>query len=199
MSPLRNSRHEAFAQQLVLGQKTGWTQGAAYSRAGYAAEGKAADVNASRLLSNANNGIAARVQEIVGRGAKRASVTVESLLVELEDARAGATTAEQFAAATGAVIAKGKLAGLMRDRVEVGGPGSFDDCQTPEDVVARLLAEDEPGKLLAMLDNIRALVLRQAADRATLLDETPLAPRLGDEVERSLALFRPAEKGKRSR
>jgi hypothetical protein len=87
----------------------------------------------------------------------------------------------------------------MRDRVEVGGPGSFDDCQTPEDVVARLLAEDEPGKLLAMLDNIRALVLRQAADRATLLDETPLAPRLGDEVERSLALFRPAEKGKRSR
>src|SRR4051794_38212858 len=113
---LRNKRHEAFSQMLVEGQKRAWTQGSCYSRAGYSAEGKAAEANASRLLSNANNGIAARVREIVGRGAARAAVTVESLLSELDMVLAGAVDDRQFGAAKAAIDSKARLKGLFVDK-----------------------------------------------------------------------------------
>jgi hypothetical protein len=125
MSVLKNARHEIFAQQLIQGQKHGWTRGACYSRAGYKAEGKAAEVNASRLLSNANNGIVARVREIVGAGAARAAVTVESLLGELDMVLAGAVDDRQFGAARAAIDSKARLKGLFVDKVEIGQPGAF--------------------------------------------------------------------------
>src|SRR5689334_9768848 len=103
MGALKNPRHENFAQQLVQGQKFGWTRGASYSRAGFRAEGESAEVNASRLLKNAKNGIAARVQEIVGAGADRAAVTVESLLNELDQVLAGAISDRQYGAARAAI------------------------------------------------------------------------------------------------
>jgi hypothetical protein len=197
MAPLKNLRHEAFAQQLVIGQKTGWTQGAAYSRAGYAAEGKTAEVNASRLLSNANNGIAARVQEIVGRGAQRAAVTVAGLLGELEDARSGASAAQQFGAATGAIVAKGRLSGVWRDRVEIGSVGEFDNLQTPGDVADRLLAEQSPHQLLDVLDVLRAEVLKRAANQATVVSQDEPPQFRSNEGELSLAALRRPPKGAR--
>jgi hypothetical protein len=70
---LKNFRHEAFAQNLVMATKTRWTNGEAYSRAGYAASDDVAEAAASRLLGDVKQGIAARVQEIMERSAKRAS------------------------------------------------------------------------------------------------------------------------------
>jgi hypothetical protein len=69
MPALKNPRHEQFAQMIVLGTKNGWTQGAAYSRSGYKAEGQAAETNASRLLKNAQ--IQARLAELAEPVAKR--------------------------------------------------------------------------------------------------------------------------------
>jgi hypothetical protein len=122
MPALKNARHELFAQLICEGAKRGWSHGAAYSRAGYKAEGHAAEVAASRLLKNVENGIAARVQEIVGRGARRAEVTVESLLNELDDVLAGAMSSGQYAAARAVIDSKARLKGLFIDRVEVGAP-----------------------------------------------------------------------------
>ena len=132
MPILKNVRHEQFAQQLVHGQKFGWTRGASYSRAGYRAEGHAAEANAHRLLKNAENGIAARVQEIVGAGAARAAVTVESLLGELDQVLAGAVSDRQFGAARAAIDSKARLKGLFVDKVEVGAPGSFSESTVAE-------------------------------------------------------------------
>jgi phage terminase small subunit len=70
---LTNLRHERFAQALALG-KTGTE---AYAQAGY----KGNDGNASRLKGNER--ISARVQEIVGRAAERAEVSLERVLREL--------------------------------------------------------------------------------------------------------------------
>jgi phage terminase small subunit len=73
MGPLANQRHERFAQALAQGK----TATEAYVLAGY----KANDGNASRMKGNER--ISARVQEIVGRAAERAEVSLERVLREL--------------------------------------------------------------------------------------------------------------------
>jgi DNA invertase Pin-like site-specific DNA recombinase len=143
MAALRNSKHEAFAQQLVLGQKHGWTRGSSYSRSGFKTEGKSAEVNASRLLSNAKNGIAERVREIVGRGAAQAAVTVESLLSELDMVLAGAVDDRQFGAARAAIDSKARLKGLFVDKLEIAGAGEF-SLPTVDAVLERVERELGP-------------------------------------------------------
>jgi len=71
---LTNLRHEHFAQALARGK----TANEAYVLAGY----KANDGNASRMKGNER--ISARVQEIVGRAAERAEVSLERVLRELK-------------------------------------------------------------------------------------------------------------------
>jgi hypothetical protein len=125
MPALKNLRHEQFAQELVLAMRTGDTNGTAYSRAGYKATGDAARASAARMLADASNGVAARVQEIVGRGAKRAEMTVESLIDELDAVLAGARGDRQWAAAKAAIDSKARLKGMFVDRTEIGMPGEF--------------------------------------------------------------------------
>ncbi|SRR5258708_821977 len=197
MPVLKNIRHERFAQQLVHGQKFGWTRGSCYSRSGYKAEGESAESAAWRLLKNVENGIAARVAEIVGKGAKRAEVTVQSLLEELEAAREGATSAEQFAAVTGAVIAKAKLKGLMVDRLAVGSPSDFAACETVEQVLDKMLGEQTPAEALMQLDELRGLIEERASRTAIVIDAPPSAPSPGSETAMALATLRPAPRGRR--
>jgi phage terminase small subunit len=73
MGILINLRHERFAQALAQGKAAN----EAYALSGY----KANDGNASRLKGNER--ISARVQEIVGRAAERAEVSLERILREL--------------------------------------------------------------------------------------------------------------------
>ena len=68
-----NLRHERLAQALAQGKAAN----EAYAQAGY----RANDGNASRLKGNER--ILARVQEIVGRAAERAEVSLERILREL--------------------------------------------------------------------------------------------------------------------
>ncbi len=74
MGILINLRHERFAQALAQGKAAN----EAYALAGY----KANDGNASRMKGNER--ISARVQEIVGRAAERAEVSLERVLRELK-------------------------------------------------------------------------------------------------------------------
>jgi phage terminase small subunit len=71
---LANLRHERFAQALAQGKAAN----EAYALAGY----RANDGNASRLKGNER--ISARVQEIIGRAAERAEVSLERVLRELK-------------------------------------------------------------------------------------------------------------------
>jgi hypothetical protein len=196
MPILRNARHESFAQQLVHGQKYGWTRGSCYSRAGYKAEGEGAEVNASRLLRNAKNGIAARVAEIVGNGAKRAEVSVQSLLNELDHVLAGAVDDKQFGAARAAIDSKARLKGLFIDRLEVGGAGSFAACEDTEAVIRQLMVEMTPEAALALTDQMRQAIERYASDHADIVD-APLVPQASNEAAKALELFRPARKSRR--
>lgn len=73
MPVLKNSRHEAFAQALAKGK----TATESYAEAGYAPN----DGNAARLKGN--DRISSRVDEIVGRSAQKAEVSIARVLDEM--------------------------------------------------------------------------------------------------------------------
>ena len=84
------------------------------TKAGY----ETVNVNACKLLKNAN--VAQRVEELRGEIAGAHSITVESLLNELEEARTIALTCEtpQSSAAVTATMGKAKLCGLDKQVID---------------------------------------------------------------------------------
>jgi len=74
---LTNTRHELFAQAIASGN----SGSKAYVQAGYDAKGNAAEVNASRLLRNAQ--VEARIAQLRGEAAKAAQVDRTWLLERL--------------------------------------------------------------------------------------------------------------------
>lgn len=108
MPVLPNAKHERFAQELAKGKSA--TE--AYVSAGYQESRSAA----SRLSANVN--ITARVIEIQERGVLRTEVTIESLIREAGEIQQAAMSVNQLSAATAALTAKAKLAGLWVDKAE---------------------------------------------------------------------------------
>lgn len=111
MPVLPNPRHESFAQALAKGK----TADEAYAQAGY----KPNRHNASRLKTNEH--ITDRVAELQQKVAKKVEVTVESLAVELEEARAIALKEKQSSAAVQATMGKAKLFGLGVENRRLSG------------------------------------------------------------------------------
>ena len=131
--PLKNPRHELFARKYVELGIGRW----AYHLAGYSAampdnprQCSPADACASRLLKHVK--VNHRIEGLRQAMAKRADVTEESILDELEQARTLALQCEQTASAVSATVAKAKLVGLMIDRKEQGKPGDFDSWTEAE-------------------------------------------------------------------
>jgi phage terminase small subunit len=108
MAPLRNTKHERFAQGLAEGRSAD----EAYSAAGY----KADRAHASRLAANGR--IRGRVAELQDAAATETQITIESLISEAANIQRLATEAGQHSAAIAALIAKAKLAGRWVERSE---------------------------------------------------------------------------------
>lgn len=111
MPVLPNPRHESFAQALAKGK----TADEAYALAGY----KPNRGNATRL--KANESVVARVSELQQKVAKKVEVTVESLAIELEEARSLALVEKQTSAAVQATMGKAKLFGLGVENRRLSG------------------------------------------------------------------------------
>lgn len=118
------AKQEKFAIELATGvdeNNQPISQAEAYRRA-FKAE-KMADKtvweNASRLFNDSK--VAARVQQLRDTTAKKAMITVETLLAELEEARQAALLAEtpQSSAAVSATMSKAKLLGMDKQLVDV--------------------------------------------------------------------------------
>jgi hypothetical protein len=126
MPTLPNPKHEAFAQGLARGSSAA----AAYVTAGY----KENRHNAATLARKQH--ILTRVgelqeeqlaihQQATAEAAANAQVTIESLIAEAEAARAKAMDEKGgAAAAVSALIAKAKLAGMWREKVEQHNTGT---------------------------------------------------------------------------
>lgn len=141
MPALANKRQEAFCQ--LVKQRVPKLK--AYVLAGYNYNEGAP----YRLAENVR--VKRRLNEITKGLAMKTRVTVETITSELDRIAAGAEAAQQFGAASGAVVAKAKLHGLLIDRKESGGPGDFSTLTSVEDVLAKVREElgDAAAALLA--------------------------------------------------
>jgi hypothetical protein len=137
--PLRNTRHEAFAKGLFERPKTGMTLAQCYESAGYKTKGHASETMASRL-SFAEH-IQARVSELQDAVARKAVITIESLCAELDEANAVAKAHGQAGAMVSASTLRAKLAGLLREKVEISYPFPFSQCQSTTELVETVLRE----------------------------------------------------------
>jgi hypothetical protein len=192
MPALRNPRHEQFAQLIVQAPKRGLSNAECYRQAGYrVAAGPACDVSASRLLSS--DKVQARISELVEPTVKKTRATVDTLAEQLDAVFAGASGDRQWGAASNAAGLKAKLLGFMREKIEIGSAGEFDQCRTTEEVIETLLAHHEsPAAALAELDELRSMVEAYAANHATLVPAAePARPVPGSEAQRSLQYLRP--------
>jgi hypothetical protein len=184
MSQLANIKHENFCRLIIEGAKYGWTQADIYKRAGYRADGHSAEIAASRLMKK--DEIRRRLAELTAPATRKARITAESLLTELEETRAGAVLAAQYGAATAAITAKAKISGILVDRLEVGGVNEFSGCQTPQEVVDKLIEQEGAAEALAQLELLHALLIGRAGDQAIeVADAEPLPALTFDERRRT--------------
>lgn len=149
MPELKNPRHEAFAQCIVLGlagkTRIEQAQSTAYRRAGYRAkEGNPSESAASRLLRRVKP-ILERVHEIQAQQRAKQGLTVGDIVEELEQARGIAASKELPAAMVAASSAKAKILGLEVTRVESGKPGDFSTVQSEDELADALLRQVNPG------------------------------------------------------
>ena len=104
-------------------------------RAGYAVG--SAEVQGCRLLRNAQ--VSAAVAKAQQKVAKRAEVTAESLLEELEEARQLAIREKQTSAAVAASMGKAKIGGHIVERHRHSGSiGTYDLSKLSDDELSRL-------------------------------------------------------------
>jgi hypothetical protein len=120
MPPLKNPRHERFAQEVAQAADAA----VAYRSAGYAPNGCAAEAGAARLLKNAD--VAARVAELKTAPATADTAaempTNATAIREFEEAQQLALRKGQAAAAVSATMAKARLAGLLAEKPESRPP-----------------------------------------------------------------------------
>ena len=131
MPILKNPRHEKFALALSEGKSA--TE--AYIVAGY----KPCRQNAARLTTN--DDIKHRLAELQTATANKAAITIQSICAELDEANLVAKERGQAAAMVSASTLRAKLAGLLRDRVEISNPDLFSECESPAEVAETLLRE----------------------------------------------------------
>jgi phage terminase small subunit len=107
--PLKNARHERFAQELAKGKsKLG-----AYTLAGYEPDRGAA----TRLSANVSVG--KRVAELKAKAAEKVIVSVADIAQQLDEDREFARELEHSAAAVSATMGKAKVLGLLEDKSKV--------------------------------------------------------------------------------
>ncbi|MEH2547142.1 hypothetical protein V1283_003787 [Bradyrhizobium sp. AZCC 2262] len=198
MPALTNQKHENFAQLTVRGATQGLSQAQIYQMAGYAAEGHAAAMAASRLMKK--DEVRARIAELTAPAERKTRTTVDTLTEQFDRVFDGAVAAEQFGAASNAAGLKARLLGFMRERIEIGPPGAFGDLtieKVTSDMIEQLGGGDAASALSAfdeMIAEVRADLEGRAAAGATIVDPTPPP---SNEAALGLAMLRPTPKGQR--
>lgn len=129
VGPLKNARHERFAQELAKGK----TLAQAYVNAGYRPNEK----NAARLKKN--EGVAARFAELQERVAKKTVVTVEGItarLLKIAEKGEKSKQAPLLSVARASLMDAAKLNGLIVEKHDLR---SSDGSMTPKEPTYKLV------------------------------------------------------------
>ncbi len=170
MPALNNLRWEAFANHIATRSKTKISQADAYLRSGYKTKQRGAEVAGSRLLKKPE--IKSRIAQITAPAVRKSGVTLEKVLFDAEQSRQLAMDIEQPSAAIAASTLQAKLVGLLRDRVEVGRPGEFYRCDTPDELLQHLRQKtaaesiDSLHEQRKVLEAMRMIIEDEIASRA---------------------------------
>lgn len=166
MPRLTNELHERFCQLLPVVRKRGGSNSDAYREAGGTGTKRAAEVSASRILHRPD--VQARLAELAAPAVRKAQVSMDSLIQQLDSVFDGAAADKQWNAAGSAAAMKAKLTGYLRERLEIGGPGDFDACQTPAEIFAKIRHESDDAlrDWLEALEAITEAITGELAFRA---------------------------------
>ncbi|WP_395326919.1 terminase small subunit [Novosphingobium sp. BL-8H] len=132
--PLKNARHERFAQELAKGQSAD----TAYTAAGYSPSRK----NAQRLRTKED--VTARVAELQAGAAKRTEITVAGItarLVRIADKGEDLRDAPGLSVARASLMDAAKLNGLI---VDIKDLRSSDGSMSPKEPTYRLVKSEAP-------------------------------------------------------
>ncbi|SNT19770.1 hypothetical protein [Sphingopyxis indica] len=127
--PLKNARHERFAQERAKGKSVD----AAYVDAGF----KANRGNAARL--NANESVKVRIAELQARAAEKAVVTVEGIterLLKIAAKGEGTADAPMLSVARASLMDAAKLNGLIIEKRDLT---SSDGSMSPKEPTYKLV------------------------------------------------------------
>jgi phage terminase small subunit len=138
MPVLKNPKHERFAQELAKGK----TATESYTLAGYAPN----QPNAARLISK--DMVRARVAELQARSVIKTEITLASLMQEAGEIQAAAQADKQYSAATAALTAKAKLAGLWVDKAE-NTNRNVDPSRVSDAELAEVIQADSSTRITA--------------------------------------------------
>lgn len=176
MPRLTNELHERFCQLLPVVRRKGGSNSDAYREAGGKGSKRAAEVSASRILHRPD--VQARLAELAAPAVRKAQVSMDSLIQQLDTVFDGAAADSQWNAAGSAAGLKAKLTGFLRERLEIGGPGDFDACQTPAEIFAKIRHESDDAlrDWLEALEAISEAITGELAFRAINVSSASPAP-----------------------
>ena len=164
-----NIRHERFLREyIMLGNKT-----EAYARVYPNASRAAANMAAARLWAQPK--VKKRAQEIVESMVKRADITEDKILADYEWAIQSAKRQDKPDSVTNAATAQGKLVGLMRERVESGNVGDFENMNTLSEVLEAVQDLVSPEAALELAKAFKIAVAPPEGQCEPIDNETGLA------------------------
>jgi hypothetical protein len=164
----------------------------AYIEAGF----KAGRGNACTL--RAKQHITGRVNELLTarqRKSDESSITLADVIAELDKAVATAERGGQAGALVSAATLRARLAGLLVDRHEIGDPGSFQSCTTPEAVLQKLFTDIGPREMIELCDVIKAHAEQELAQRAKPIERLDDGWRDRQRDRRTAAIVQTADRG----
>lgn len=163
MAPLTNLKHETFVRALVRMQLEGIRGGdmpkwhgrgygyiwRAYKEAyPHCTKHTCLLANSARL--HRKPFIQERIREVTKRMLNRMDITEERILTQYQDAYDMAAQQGKTADMISASTAQAKLVGLLRDRIEAGAPGDFDNLENVSDVLKAVEKQAGPEAALTL-------------------------------------------------
>jgi hypothetical protein len=109
-----------------------------------------------------------REQELRDKMAKKGDITIEKILTDYQDALNRAKDRDQPNEIVNAATAQAKLVGLLRDRVETGNVGEFEEADNISDIIEKVRQEAGPEAAMAL---IKAFGLSAEADSPKAIDD----------------------------
>ena len=181
MPRLKSQRHELFARQYVLldsaadAYRRTWEK---YPMRAITHPDSARQIG-WQILHRPE--VQARIEELRDQMAKKADITMDKVLSDLQEAMGMAKLQGKPSDIITAAMSQAKLVGLLRDRVETGGVGDFDGMENISEILQKVAEEAGPEAALALskafgIDNAETTLEGGASveeEAAGLIDQSP--------------------------